>query len=703
MTISMSRRGTAAALTLACTFTTVSALGAVAAPAPASSPVRAASAGTPASQPGTLTNLSHLNWLGAQVQVRPVDGHSTFDLAANPSVGVLWTYADHHADGTYTRVGGGAYDASTNTYSQGAYNADDMARASVVYLRHWQQTGSQDSRARALALLRGLTYLQTESGPNAGDVVLWMQPDGTLNPSAIPKELPDSSDSATSYWLARTIWALGEGYAAFRNSDPQFATFLAGRMHLAIGALNRDSLSRYGQYLQVDGRRTPAWLVAEGADASGEALLGLAAYVRASDDPTARTALTKLANGVAAMQGDSATRSGAAAQSRTATQWPFGAILPWARSTSLWHAWGGLAPAGLTRAGLAVGDRSWVRSGAVDTSTFTPWLLTAGGPDNGISPTPVDRSQIAYGVDSRVESAMSSADATHSRGAEEVAALAASWFFGANPAGVPVYDRTTGATVDGIAADGTINRNSGAESTIHTQLTMLALDVHPLAARLAQVAAHTTRDGLTTLEAESGTLRNGAIAVTPASLWTGESQYGGTGYAHLPVGSSVTVPIPGTTTDLVMPVVNFQHGSPAVLTVTAGGHQLGTIRVGDVGSSGDSGAPGALLPATLAGLLAKGQARSVTLTAQGGPVDLDAVMVQPAVLDLTHQDDATSVTLIANHSPRPMATPLSGPFPARVEIYDGAGSQRAAFPLAHTRDLTLTPGEYAIVTAPAPK
>ena len=50
MTISMSRRGTAAALTLACTFTTVSALGAVAAPAPASSPVRAASAGTPASQ-----------------------------------------------------------------------------------------------------------------------------------------------------------------------------------------------------------------------------------------------------------------------------------------------------------------------------------------------------------------------------------------------------------------------------------------------------------------------------------------------------------------------------------------------------------------------------------------------------------------------------------------------------------------------------
>ena len=45
-----------------------------------------------------------------------------------------------------------------------------------------------------------------------------MQPDGTLNPSPTPVELPDPSDSGESYWLARTIWALGEGYAAFRDS-----------------------------------------------------------------------------------------------------------------------------------------------------------------------------------------------------------------------------------------------------------------------------------------------------------------------------------------------------------------------------------------------------------------------------------------------------------------------------------------------------
>ena len=55
----------------------------------------------------------------------------------------------------------------------------------------------------------------------------------------------------------------------------------------------------------------------------------------------------------------------------------------------------------------------------------------------------------------------------------------AAWFFGANAAGQPTYDPATGVTFDGVAADGTSNHNSGAESTIHGLLTMLALDAAP--------------------------------------------------------------------------------------------------------------------------------------------------------------------------------------------------------------------------------
>ena len=43
------------------------------------------------------------------------------------------------------------------------------------------------------------------------------------------------------------------------------------------------------------GVKVPDWLIVDGADASSEAVLGLAAYVTATGDRTARTALRQLA------------------------------------------------------------------------------------------------------------------------------------------------------------------------------------------------------------------------------------------------------------------------------------------------------------------------------------------------------------------------------------------------------------------------
>ena len=231
--------------------------------------------------PAPLTNLAHLDFLGDRVTPPKQAGHTTYRLAQEPSVGTLWTYADRQDDGSFKRVGGGTYDAAHDTYGQGAFNADDMARAAVVYLRHWKLTGAASSRRAAYEMLRGLTYLQTTTGAHRGNVVLWMQPDGTLHPSADPVEQPDPSDSDASYWLARTVWALGEGYAAFERTDPAFARFLRSRLDLATGAIDRQVLDAYGQHLNIDGKRMPAWLIADGADASAEAVLGLAAYVRA--------------------------------------------------------------------------------------------------------------------------------------------------------------------------------------------------------------------------------------------------------------------------------------------------------------------------------------------------------------------------------------------------------------------------------------
>ncbi len=603
--------------------------------------------------PAPLTNLAHLDFLGDTTTPPAQEGHTTYRLSAEPSVGVLWTYADRRDDGHYDRIGGGAYDPETNTYAQGAFNADDLARAAVVYLRHWRQTRDGASRAHAYGLLRGLTYLQTTAGPGAGNVVLWMQPDGTLNPSAEPVELPDPSDSGPSYWLARSVWALGEGYAAFRGTD--FGDFLRTRLDLAIAALDRQVLAKYGTWQTVDGVRVPAWLVVDGADASAEAVLGLSAYVSAGGGRAARTALARLAEGIAAMSGGPAAGS-----------WPNGAILPWALSRSDWHGWASQMPAALARASAALHRADLGRPAVVDAATFTPYLLTAGGPDNGWLPAPIDRTQIAYGVDSRVQSLLATADLTGSAGLRELAGVTAGWFFGANAAGVATYDPATGRTADGVSGDGVVNRNAGAESTIHGLLTMLALDASPPLARAARAASGTShREAPTLVEGESAT---GGEVVTPASAWTGESQWSGGKYVRLGTGDRAewTVPAAGQPR-LVAPVADLVPGYGRTAW-TSGSTRLGTVDH-DGRPQGASPAPGALLPVTLPTLL---PAAATTLTAAAtGESTVDAVLLRPEVTQVVYGHAA----VLQSAATGPRTRPVTLPAAARVTIlgYDGRG------------------------------
>lgn len=656
-------------------------------------PTGAGATASAASRP--LTNLSHLRYLGDAVRPPAQPGHTTYRLGTDPTIGVLWTYSEALPDGTYSRIGGGPYHPETNTYDQGAFNSDDMARAAVVYLRHWKQTGSVASRHAAYELLRGVMYMQTTTGPHRGNLVLWMQPDGTLNPSPIIVEQPDPSDSDASYWLSRAVWALGEGYAAFRLEDPAFAAALGQRLDLAVGALDREVLDAYGTYLQIDGRRTPAWLIVDGADATAEAVLGLSAYVRASGSSSARSALTEFSEGVAALSaGD-------------ARSWPFGAVLPWGLSRSVWHAWAGQAPAALARASTTLDDPALAHVASKDSNVFDPWLLTSGGPDNGRLPTRVDGTQIAYGVDSRVQSLLATAQVTGSTGPRRLAGMSAAWFFGANPADAQAYDPSTGRTIDGISTAGVVNRNAGAESTIHGLLTMLALDAAPDVADIARHAGDAYRRvGSATVQAEDAQLSGAAIAVTPTSLWTGKSQYGGTGYVAIGNGGSVSFTIPSGTARLLMPVVDLQPGSTAVTTFRSGTRVLGTVRSGAVGAQGDSPAPGALLPVTLTSTLpgvAPGASLQVTATtvASGGDVAvLDALMLEPKVSRFVIGGQGHGTALLRNAGPGAETTSVSvaGTERARVEEYTGTGQLvSAGWAWGTVVPVAVPAGGYSIV------
>ncbi len=552
-------------------------------------------------------------------------------------------------------------------WSQGAFNADDVTRASVVYLRHWQQTGDLASRAKAFDLLRAVAYFQTASGTNAGNVVLWMQPDGTLNPSAIPKELPDPSDSAESYWLARTVWALGEGYAAFRGSDPGFAGFLKDRLDLSISALQRQTLARYGQFRNIDGEQTPAWLVVDGGDATAEAVLGLSTYVgTGSATPAARDALAKLAEAVAALGGGDA------------RSWPFGAVRPWGLSRSIWHGWGSQMPAALARASVALGDASLAAVATRDSAVFDPWMLTSGGPDNGRLPTRIDGSQITYGVDSRLQSLLATADVTGSAGLRRLAGVMAAWYFGANASGQPAYDPATGRSVDGVEANGNVNHNGGAESTIHGLLSMLALDARPEVAELARTAGSSGAR-----RQPVGPGRGRRAERRRARGQAGERVDGGVvlrgrrATPHCPRAARARVTVGKGEKRLVLAVVDLQPGSTAVTTFRAGDTVLGTVRSGDIGPQGDSPAPGALLPVTLPVTLPPGQqVVTATTTATGGDeARLDALMVEPLVSRLVLGGDGHGTALLRSaattHQQTKVSVPGSGP--ARVEVYDGRG------------------------------
>jgi hypothetical protein len=588
------------------------------------------SAGTARAALPPLTNLAHLDFLGDTVTPPSQAGHTTYRLAAETSLRVLWTYAEPDGSGGYRRLGGGTYHPDTNTYGQGAFNTDDLTRAAVVYLRHWRLFADTHSRDAAYGLLRAVTYMQTLSNDaRNGNFVLWMQPDGTLNPSADPKELPDPSDSGPSYWLARAIWALGEGYEAFRVADPDFAAFLRARLDLALDALDREVLVNYGSYRLLDGAQVPAWLIVDGADASSEAVYGLSALVRAAPaDARARLDLEHLADGLAQMH-----------LSANSSTWPFGAILPWAGSRSVWHAWGDQMAGALATAGSVLGEQRFITTAISEVASFTPHLLAQGGAEQGWLPAPAERAQIAYGADATLQNLLRTADASGLDAFNQLAAIQAAWYFGNNRSGVQMYDPATGRTFDGLEADGRVNMNSGAESTIHGLLSMLALDSRP------DVAAAATSRNLrvgqlswTLLEAEAGALRGKAMVVTPPSAWTGESLWSGGKYVEVLPGGRVTLSatLPEAGRYRLLPVFDRQE---VPLRSIGTRHRFDNVPLGIVWHGG-AGAPGV---SPTSGYLDIGNVGSDRVLAagpvaiesayvgDGGAVRLDALLLQPEI------------------------------------------------------------------------
>lgn len=385
--------------------------------------------GRPEQSKDNLLNFRHLEHLSESIRMN------------GRSVGIVHIYSEA-PDYRWVEARG-----------EGITCVDDVARAAVLYLRQYRSTGDEAYFRRSQALLRFVLAMQA---PN-GLFYNFLLPDYRINKTR------HNSVNRLDFWTARAVWALGEGYEITRKNHAEFADSLRKALVRVLPAV-RDAVKNYPKTEQVKGRSYPTWLINRyAADATSELLLGLVAYQKARSNSGAGDIIGKLSKGLILMQQGDWRRV------------PYGAHLSY---PGIWHGWGNAQTEVLARIGRDGPASEAVSSAKREADWFFSRLLIGGWKSSLVIGDTVQTRkfpQIAYEVRTVALGLVNLYQATGAKKYAVLAGLAGSWLFGNNPAGAVMYDRKTGRCFDGIVTKETVNRNSGAESTIEALLTLQAL------------------------------------------------------------------------------------------------------------------------------------------------------------------------------------------------------------------------------------
>lgn len=384
----------------------------------------------------SVVNFSHLKHLTEQITM----GADSVDI-----VHVYANYPDYN------------WVSAKESGPEGIACVDDAGRAAVVYLRDFELNHRQSSLDRARRLL-GFVLAMQESD---GQFYNFVFEDHTINRDG------KTSFKSFGWWAARGIWSLGHGYRVFREIDTLFARRLGLAVVRSLPHVHA-LMQNYGRTDQEGEFTFPRWLLYESAaDATSELLLGLLEYWRAEPSDSLRNAIRAIAHGLVLMQhGDIGT-------------FPYGLHRSW---RTQWHLWGNSQTQALAMAGKFLGDSSLTASARREADGFYTRLLCEGLFKEMDLRTPDGRSefdQIAYDIRPMAVGLIRLYEATGNSDYLRLAGISASWLFGNNAAGATMYDSATGRCYDGIRDSTTINRNSGAESTIEALGTLVELEAYP--------------------------------------------------------------------------------------------------------------------------------------------------------------------------------------------------------------------------------
>lgn len=339
---------------------------------------------------------------------------------------------------------------------EGITCVDDVGRFLEVLETEIFRHNRNDLLPVAAGMTRFLLYMSRDDG-------LWynfMHEDGTINTTY------RTSTAEFQWWAIRGQRGLTAAYNIFRNRT-EYSELLE-KVKNRIQTMDphlQDVLSLYPEVKKTPFGDRPLWLVKKAPDMNAE-LLTVLARLTETGDFDYRREVEIIAEGLTGYQ------------HRNPESELHGMYFCW---QSVWHNWGNTQTAALMAAYRLTENPAYLESVRLWADHFVPFVLTNNfpweitvHPDSTYTLTPYP--QIAYGINSMYQGIKALSDVTGDPKYVKLSDLIFAWFTGKNTAGIPMYDPGTGRCYDGIDDAGTVNYNSGAESTIECLLAMQRAD-----------------------------------------------------------------------------------------------------------------------------------------------------------------------------------------------------------------------------------
>jgi len=352
---------------------------------------------------------------------------------------------------------------------EGVSAVDDIARAAVFYQRQYQATGSAADLEKVKSLIATILHQRAENGYFYN----FIYPDLTSNTTY------KTSVAEANWWTWRALWALTQAYPVLEKTDSDLAAKVHETIFSVITLISSD-FDTNEKLGSKEGMPVPEWLPNTAADQAAVLLMALSDAQQLVKKPETEKLMRSLASGIMQMQ----------VKDKSAPM--YGAFLSW---QNLWHGYGNSQAYALMQAGQKLDDRDMILAAFNEVDHFHPWLLEQGllnyftvRQDNG-KVTLVEQqqfAQIAYIIRplvfANVQAWQISRDDKYLQRAVDFAL----WLFKKNPAEAQMYYPDTGIAFDGIDSPTTVNKNSGAESTVESLLTLQLIESIPQAKTLLQ-------------------------------------------------------------------------------------------------------------------------------------------------------------------------------------------------------------------------